>query len=132
MTELTEVTIPQSLIDQQSSLNSTIAQIVAEQSALTTKKAEAENSLLRINKVIAILKGEEVLSPAGGVGTRRPMSEQAKLNIKNGLIAAAARKREAKAASTVSQAPQIDSQESAPAPAPVSPADTKGGKKATK
>ena len=133
MTELTEVTIPQSLIDQQSSLNSTIAQIVAEQSALTTKKAEAENSLLRINKVIAILKGEEVLSPAGGVGTRKPMSQAGKDAIRAGLLRSAeAKKAAAVAASAVTAAPQTVPEPSAPTPAPVSPADTKGGKKATK
>lgn len=133
MTTMTAVEIPASLIDQQSALNATIAQIIAEQSALTTRKSEAENSLARIDKVIRILRGEEILAPAGGVGTRKPMSQAGKDAIRAGLLRSAeAKKAAAVAASAVTAAPQTVPEPSAPTPAPVSPADTKGGKKATK
>jgi hypothetical protein len=123
MTSMTAVEIPQSLIDQQSSLNSTISTIETEIQKLTGQKLEAQASLSRIIRAIGYLKGEIIPleRPAGGVGTRKPMSEAGKAAIRAGLLASAARKREALAAvSAASQAPQIVPEQSAPVPAPVS------------
>jgi hypothetical protein len=137
MTELTEVTIPASLLEQQVTLTTTITTINSELETLATKRHEAETSLARINRAVAYLRGEiiPIERPAGGTGPRRPMSPEARENIRQGLLASAARKKAA-AAGTVAPAPQIDSQESAPAPAPdplpESPKATTGRKGAQK
>jgi hypothetical protein len=128
----TTVLVPEALTTQQTELTTKLAEIVKQQTDLAAQKIEVETSLRRIDTAIRFLKGEVVIPVAGSTG-RKQMSEEGKANIRAGLIASAARKKAAtEAASAVSQAPQIAETPSAPAPAPVSPADTKGGKKAAK
>ena len=134
MTTNVAVTIPQELTDQQTTLTTTITSIDTEMEKLANQRHEAEQSLARINRAVGYLKGEiiPVERPAGGVGTRRPMSEQGKQNIRTALIAAAARKREAAAttaASAVSAAAPVESQPSVPVPAADPLPETKAAKK---
>ena len=134
MTELTEVTIPASLLEQQVTLTTTITTINSELETLATKRHEAETSLARINRAVAYLRGEiiPIERPAGGSGTRRPMSQAGKDAIRAGLLASAARKREAAAtaaASAANQPAQIVPDASVSTPAPVPPAETKAAKK---
>jgi hypothetical protein len=123
MTTNVAVTIPQELTDQQTTLTTTITSIDTEMEKLANQRHEAEQSLARINRAVGYLKGDiiPVERPAGGVGTRRPMSEQGKQNIRTALIAAAARKREAAATAAASAATlpaPVVSEPSAPTPAP--------------
>ena len=124
MTTNVAVTIPQELTDQQTTLTTTITSIDTEMEKLANQRHEAEQSLARINRAVGYLKGEiiPVERPTGGVGTRRPMSEQGKQNIRTALIAAAARKREA-AATAAASAASPTAQIVADAPTPVAVPD---------
>ena len=124
MTSLT-VEIPQTLIDQQTELTATLATIATEQAKLTTQQTEVETSLRRIDQAVRFLRGEVVI-PVVGTAGRKPMSAEARENIRQGLLASAARK---KAASAV---PQVAAPAVEPAPVPDSPAKAVGGKKAAK
>ena len=120
------VTIPQELIDQQTSLTATLESIATEQAKLSTQKTEAEQSLRRIDTAIKFLRGEAIplVKPEGA---RRPMSEQARANIKAGLLASAARKKAASAAPQHVETVPVAA--SAPATTP-KPASAKRGAKA--
>ena len=125
MTTNVAVTIPQELTDQQTTLTTTITSIDTEMEKLANQRHEAEQSLARINRAVGYLKGEEIIPverPAGGIGARRPMSEQGKQNIRTALIAAAARKREA-AATAAASAASPTAQIVADAPTPVAVPD---------
>ena len=72
--------------------------IVAEQKQLTEKAATVQRDQQRIENAIRILRGEgiPIAKPQGSEpSTRRPMSDEAKARIRAGILAAAAKKREA-------------------------------------
>ena len=112
MTPIT-VAVPESLSKQKRELETNLATVLAEEEKLVTKRKEIQAALAIIATSVAILSGE--LVPAA---TRKPMSDDAKLRITEGLRKA----REAKAhgSEIVASAPQ----EPAPAPADVTVADT--------
>lgn len=127
----TTVEIPTSLLEQQASLNASLATIAEEQAKLATQKSEVEASLARLDRAIRFLRGEEipVMRPAGSNGPRKPMSEEAKQKIREAMLRRSAA---AKAAVPAPSAP-----EAAPAPVPVpdtttKTASAKSGKKAGK
>jgi len=121
----TTIEIPSALTDQQSALTASIAEIVAQQEKLANQKLEAETSLSRIAQAVRFLRGESIPLVKQD-GARRPMSEQARANIKAGLLASAARK---KAAGAAAQAP-----EAVPvaAPTPATTPKASSGRRATK
>ena len=112
MTPIT-VAVPESLTKQKRELESTLTTILAEEEKLVTKRKEIQAALAIIATSVAILSGELVPT-----ATRKPMSEEAKQRITEGLRKA--REAKAKGAEVVGSAPQAP----APAPAEVSVADT--------
>ena len=107
------IAVPESLTKQKRELESTLTTILAEEEKLVTKRKEIQAALAIIASSVAILAGELVPT-----ATRKPMSEDAKLRIGEGLRKA--REAKAKATEVVGSAPQAP----APAPAEVSVADT--------
>lgn len=102
---MTTITIPAELLTQRSALQTQLEEIAIQEAALIAQKSEVEISLKRIDQVVRLLNGE-VLLPVVAQGARRPMSEQARENIRQGLIRAAAKKREA-AAQVPAATPEI-------------------------
>ena len=109
------IVIPESLSKQKRELESTLATILAEEEKLVAKRKEIQAALAIIASSVAILSGELVPSAA-----RKPMSEDAKKRITEGLRRA--REAKAKAAEVVGSASQAPAQ----APAEVSVADIAG------
>ena len=107
------IAVPESLTKQKRELESTLATILAEEEKLVTKRKEIQAALAIIASSVAILAGELVPT-----ATRKPMSEDAKQRIADGLRKA--REAKAKATEVVGSAPQAPAQ----APADVPVADT--------
>jgi peptidoglycan hydrolase CwlO-like protein len=106
------IAVPESLTKQKRELETTLTTILAEEEKLVTNRKEIQAALAIIASSVAILSGELVPT-----ATRKPMSDDAKKRIAEGLQKA----REAKkAAQVVASAPQ----EPVPAPADAPVADT--------
>ena len=106
------IAVPESLTKQKRELETTLTTILAEEEKLVTNRKEIQAALAIIASSVAILSGELVPT-----ATRKPMSDDAKKRIAEGLQKA----REAKkAAQVVASAPQ----EHVPAPADAPVADT--------
>jgi uncharacterized membrane protein len=119
------VTIPQELLDQQTTLTTTLAEISQKQTELTAQQAEVQTSLRRIDQAIRFLRGEVVVPVVGTTG-RKPMSAEARENIRQGLIRSAEAKRAAKVAAPAPTAPESVPE---PTPAPATPAKSASSKK---
>lgn len=107
------IAVPESLTKQERELELTLTTILADEEELVTKRKEIQAALAIIASSVAILSGELVPS-----ATRKPMSEDAKQRIADGLRKA--REAKAQAAQVAAPAPQ----EPAQAPADVPVADT--------
>src|ERR1035438_2431407 len=90
MTPIT-IAVPESLSKQKRELETTLTTILADEEKLVTKRKEIQAALAIIASSVAILSGE--LVPAA---MRKPMSDDAKQRIADGLRKA----REAKAKAT--------------------------------
>ena len=90
---------------------SPLTTILADEEKLVTKRKEIQAALAIIASSVAILSGEPVPS-----ATRKPMSDDAKLRIAEGLHKA--REAKAKAAEVVGSASQAPAQATADAPVP--------------
>lgn len=117
------IEVPEALTAQYNTLTSKLADIEQQQSALNAQRAEVEASLSRIQNAIRYLNGEMI--PVVKEGTvRRPMSAEARENIRQGLLrAAAAKKAKANAAQIGEKAP-------APVSATVPSVESKTGRSA--
>jgi hypothetical protein len=109
------IVVPESLSKQKRELESTLNTILADEEKLVTKRKEIQAALALIASSVAILSSELVPT-----AVRKPMSDDAKLRIGEGLRKA--REAKAQAAQVVALAPQAP----APAPADVPVADTPG------
>ena len=131
MTTNSVVVVPAELTSQQQTLTSQIAEIDANLAKLTEQRVAAVDGLHRVEHVIRILRNEPEPVTVSG---RKPMSEQARENIRQGLLASAARKREA--AAPAAQASTAAPQPAAPVvvtvQASVPPTAATASKKATK
>jgi hypothetical protein len=112
MTPIT-IAVPESLSKQKRELETTLTTILADEEKLVTKRKEIQAALAIIASSVAILSGE--LIPAA---MRKPMSDDAKQRIADGLRKA--REAKAKATEVLGSAPQPPAQ----APADVPVADT--------
>jgi hypothetical protein len=108
------VTVPAELTTQQETLTAQIANIDSDLATLNEQRTAAVDGLARVERVIRILKGEPEPVQEVPVGGRKPMSEQAKQNIREGLLRAAAAKKAVQAAIPAT----------APTPEPAAPAPT--------
>jgi hypothetical protein len=125
MTNL-QIVVPAELTSQLSEISATVASIEAEQTKLSTQKAEALEAQQRLNLVVAYLSGSAPLPATKTATGRAPMSAQARENIRAGLEKA----RVSKAAATAAQALEVAQAPSARVPAPATPAEAKGAQKA--
>ncbi len=119
------IAVPESLTKQKRELESTLATILAEEEKLVAKRKEIQAALAIIASSVAILSGELVPS-----ATRKPMSDDAKQRIADGLRKA--REAKAKAAEVVGSAPQGPSPASADAPVADTPRELGSSRKAAK
>jgi hypothetical protein len=128
-----ELVIPKELLDEKQNLDLMMTELIAHEALVADRRKQIETATVRINKVLAYLRGEEVPADKPAAPGRKPMSQAGKDAIRAGLLAAAARKREAaEAAKAVPQAAPVVETASVPTPAPVPPAKASGAKKAGK
>jgi hypothetical protein len=107
------VVVPAELTEQQVSYTNQIAEVDSQILTLNEQRSAAVMNLFRISKVIAILTGEEPIAVVTTASGRRPMSEEGKRNIREGLLRSAAAK---KAAASVPAAPEPVQTASVPEP----------------
>ena len=108
MTPIT-IAVPESLSKQKRELETTLTTILAEEEKLVAKRKEIQSALATIATSVAILSGELVPS-----AMRKPMSDDAKKRIAEGLQRA--REAKAKAAEVVGSAPEAPAQATADVP----------------
>ena len=108
MTPIT-IAVPESLSKQKRELETTLTTILADEEKLVTKRKEIQAALAIIASSVAILSGELVPT-----AMRKPMSDDAKQRIAEGLRKA--REAKAKATELVGSAPQEPAQASAKVP----------------
>lgn len=104
-----DIAVPESLTRQKRELETTLTTILAEEEKLVAKRKEIRAALAIIASSVAILSGELVPT-----ATRKPMSEEAKQRITEGLRKA--REAKAKAAEGVGSAPQEPAKQMIPIP----------------
>lgn len=118
MTPTINIVIPEQLTIQQNELEAALAGIAAEEAKLAAQRKDVQTALGAIGTAIAVLSGKPFppskLVP-GDKPARRPMSEEAKARIAEGLR----RAREAKAQTT-----QQDAVSGISAPEPPTPEPT--------
>jgi hypothetical protein len=119
------IAVPESLTKQKRELESTLATILAEEEKLVTKKKEIQAALSIIASSVAILSGELVPT-----AMRKPMSDDAKQRIADGLRKA--REAKAKATEVVGSAPQAPAQATADVPVADSPREAGSARKAAR
>ena len=107
------IVIPESLTTQKAELETTLAGIAGEEERLANQRKDIQVALQSITTAVAVLSGQPLpVTKAAGIATaRKPMSEEAKKRIGEGLR----KYREAKALAKATQGA---------APAPLEPADT--------
>jgi hypothetical protein len=103
------IVVPESLAKQKRELESNLTTILAEEEKLVTRRKEIQAALAIIASSVAILSGELVPT-----AVRKPMSEDAKQRISDGLRKA--REAKAKATEVVGSASQAPAQATADAP----------------
>ena len=119
------IAIPESLTKQKRELESALNTILTEEEKLVTKRKEIQAALAIIASSVAILSGELVPS-----AMRKPMSDDAKQRIGEGLRKA--REAKAQAAQVVALAPQAPAQATADAPVPDTAQEPRSARKAAK
>ena len=110
------IVIPESLTTQKAELETTLAGIAGEEERLANQRKDIQVALQSISTAVAILSGQPLpaTKAVAGIATaRKPMSEEAKKRIGEGLRKYREAKALAKAAQGAAPAPQI----SAPEPA---------------
>jgi peptidoglycan hydrolase CwlO-like protein len=110
------INIPESLTTQKAELETTLAGIASEEEKLATQRKDIQAALNTISSGIAILSGQTLpeTKPATATRTtRKPMSDEARQRIAEGLRKSAQAKAIAKAAQGAAPEPQA----SAPEPA---------------
>ena len=110
------IAVPESLTAQKAELESALAGIATEEQKLATQRKDIQVALQSISAAVAILSGQPLPASkavAGIATARKPMSEEAKKRIGEGLRKYREAKALAKAAQGAAPAPQI----SAPEPA---------------
>lgn len=117
------IAVPESLTKQKRELETTLTTVLAEEEKLVTKKKEIQAALAVIATSVAILSGELVPTAA-----RKPMSEDAKLRIADGLR----KSREAKVAQLAVSAPPAAAPAQIYAAGPVGPQESKASGKPEK
>ena len=134
------IVIPESLTTQKAELETTLAGIALDEQKLVEQRKDIQTALQSISTAVAILSGQPLpanKTVAGIATARRPMSEEAKKRIGEGLRKYREAQALAKAAQAAAPAPQPSApppteaevlvsapQEPAPAPADVPVADT--------
>jgi len=111
-----QIAVPESLTVQQAELESALAGIATEELKLATQRKDIQVALQSISAAVAILSGQPLpanKAVAGIATARKPMSEEAKKRIGEGLRKYREAKALAKAAQGAASAPQV----SAPEPA---------------
>jgi len=109
-----QIAVPEALTAQQAELESALAGIATEELKLAAQRQELQTALQSISTAVAILSGQPLpgsKAVAGIATTRKPMSEEAKKRIGEGLR----RYREAKALAKAAQVEGSAPQGSAPA-----------------
>ena len=110
-----QIAVPESLTVQQAELESALAGIATEELKLATQRKDIQVALQSISAAVAILSGQPLpanKAVAGIATARKPMSEEAKKRIGEGLRKYREAKALAKAAQGAASAPL------APAPEP--------------
>ena len=106
------IAVPEALTAQQAELESALAGISTEEQKLAAQRLEIQAALTTLATGIAVLSGKSLpATKAAPVSTRKPMSEEAKKRIGEGLR----RYREAKALAKAAQVEGSAPQGSAPA-----------------
>ena len=114
-----EITVPESLVDKRSEVDSKLAGITDEEAKLTSQRAEIQDALRAIDTAIAVLTGQPLPAAKLVAGTgRKPMSPEARQRIAEGLRKSAQARALAKAAQVAPPVPEIPPEE----PVPVAPA----------
>jgi len=108
------IAVPESLTAQQAELESALVGIATEEQKLATQRKDIQTALQSISTAVAILSGQPIpanKAVAGIATVRKPMSEEAKKRIGEGLR----KYREAKALAKAAQLAAPEPQGSAPA-----------------
>ena len=119
------IAVPESLTKQKRELETTLTTILADEEKLVAKRKEIQAALAIIASSVAILSGELVPT-----ATRKPMSDDAKQRIADGLRKA--REAKAKGAEVVGSASQAPAPAPADAPVPDTARETGSARKAAK
>jgi hypothetical protein len=133
-----QISVPESLTVQKAELESALAGIATEEQKLASQRQDIQAALQSISTAVAILSGQPLpVTKAAPATTRKPMSEEAKKRIAEGLHKYREAKALAKPAQLAALAPQASApaladapvvvsapQEPAPTPAEVLVADT--------
>ena len=109
-----QIAVPESLTAQKAELESALAGIATEEQKLNTQRKDIQVALQSISAAVAILTGQPLpanKAVAGIATVRKPMSEEAKKRIGEGLR----KYREAKALAKAAQLAATEPQGSAPA-----------------
>jgi hypothetical protein len=104
-----QIAVPESLTAQQAELESALAGIATEEQKLATQRKDIQTALKSISAAVAILSGQPLpanKAVAGIATARRPMSEEAKKRIGEGLRKYREAKALAKAGQLAAPAPQ--------------------------
>src|SRR5450755_3728105 len=112
---MSKIIVPETLVSQQAELNLNLAATDAEIAKLIGLRSEIEASLQMISNAILILSGEELPMTAPTVSGRKPMSEESKRKISEGLKKSHIRKQ----FDITGSVPQIVLEEPAPSEQPV-------------
>jgi small-conductance mechanosensitive channel len=125
---MTTIQIPAELTSQLSEITATLASIEAEQTKLSAQKAETLEAQARLILVVSYLNGSAPLPASVKTATgRKPMSPEARENIRVGLE----RARLSKAAAVAAAVLETPSPVSAPTAPAVAQAEGKSAKKAS-
>jgi len=109
-----QIAVPEALTAQQAELESALAGIATEEQKLAAQRKDIQTALQSISTAVAILSGQPLpanKAVAGIATVRKPMSEEAKKRIGEGLR----KYREAKALAKAAQLAAPEPQGSAPA-----------------
>ena len=125
-----QITVPESLTAQKAELESALAGIATDEQKLAAQRKDIQTALQSISTAVAILSGQPLpanKAVAGIATARKPMSEEAKKRIGEGLRKAREAKKAAQIAGAVpapqASAPALaDAQVAAPAPQEPAPA----------
>jgi len=142
------IVIPESLTNQKAELESELAGIASEEEKLATQRKEIQVALQSISTAVAVLSGQPLPTSkaVAAAPARKPMSEDAKKRIAEGLRKAREAKKAAQLVAPASQpsapppaeaevlvsAPQEPAEAPADAPVPDSPRERRASRKAAK